>query len=279
MCCQRASRQCTEKQPEREGEKGKVWVDFSADLEAFIWQAPAIPAPVISPVSHRPPFLSFFAFLYFFLFLQARALGSKRPTLQPGFRIHQPTPSGWAVQRATWLAKPSPRPTRGRRVSPWRLVVPKCLRCSRLWSGCRRPLGAWRSPGTAASFPLESSLWWSVLQEPGWPTPIMTCLRLKWCQWCYLSWVFCCCWWPPPVGLSTRRREGKRKREARSPLSSVPCEAHGENSDRNSKAETYPGLEAQELAKEAATSPPPSAKSPLFFITKFGSAHTGENLG
>lgn len=54
MCCRRASRQCTEKQPETEGEKGKVWVDFSADLEAFIWHAPAIPAPVISPVSYRP---------------------------------------------------------------------------------------------------------------------------------------------------------------------------------------------------------------------------------
>ncbi len=40
-----------------------------------------------------------------------------------------------------------------------------------------------------------------------------------------------------------------------------------------------PSLEAQELAKEAATSPRPSAKSPLFFITEFGSTHTGENLG
>lgn len=55
MCCHRASRQCTETQPEREGEKGKVWVDFTADLEAVIWHAPAIPAPVISQVSHRPP--------------------------------------------------------------------------------------------------------------------------------------------------------------------------------------------------------------------------------
>lgn len=36
------SQQCTAKQQEREGRKRKVWVDFSADLEAFIWHAPVI---------------------------------------------------------------------------------------------------------------------------------------------------------------------------------------------------------------------------------------------
>lgn len=71
MCCQRASRQCTEKQPEREGEKGKVWVDFSADLEAFSRHA-----TVTSLVSFRPPLLSLsllsLPFSVYFLFLQAR---------------------------------------------------------------------------------------------------------------------------------------------------------------------------------------------------------------
>lgn len=87
--------------------------------------------------------------------------GFKRPTLQRGFRIHQPTPLGWAVPQATWLANHSPRP-RGRRVSPWKLVVPKSQTCSPPWSVCPRPLEAWRSPGTAASFRLESSRWWLV---------------------------------------------------------------------------------------------------------------------
>lgn len=64
MCCHRAGRQCTETQPEREGEKGKVWVDFSADLEAH---APAIPAPVISPVSHTGLLPSLFFCLSLFL--------------------------------------------------------------------------------------------------------------------------------------------------------------------------------------------------------------------
>lgn len=74
MCCQRANRQCTEKEPEREGEKGKVWVDFSADLDAFIWHTPAIPAPVISPDSCRPPSpFSVSLPLSVSLFLQARA--------------------------------------------------------------------------------------------------------------------------------------------------------------------------------------------------------------